>query len=56
MPPVGGISKSNMAAYRAAGANGLGIGSAVYQPGMDAASVKQNALDFTAAWAGAVRA
>jgi 2-dehydro-3-deoxyphosphogalactonate aldolase len=54
--PVGGIAKSNMAAYRAAGANGLGIGSALYQAGMDAASVNQNALDFMAAWAGAVRA
>jgi 2-dehydro-3-deoxyphosphogalactonate aldolase len=54
--PVGGISRSNLAAYRAAGANGVGIGSALYQPGMDAASVKQHALDFMAAWAGAVRA
>jgi 2-dehydro-3-deoxyphosphogalactonate aldolase len=31
--PVGGIDASNMAAWRAAGAAGFGIGSAIYQPG-----------------------
>jgi 2-dehydro-3-deoxyphosphogalactonate aldolase len=31
--PVGGIDTSNMAAWRAAGAAGFGIGSAVYKPG-----------------------
>jgi 2-dehydro-3-deoxyphosphogalactonate aldolase len=31
--PVGGIDASNMAAWRAAGAAGFGIGSAVYRPG-----------------------
>ncbi|MCY7318533.1 MAG: 2-dehydro-3-deoxy-6-phosphogalactonate aldolase, partial [Ramlibacter sp.] len=30
--PVGGITPLNLAAYRAAGASGLGIGSALYQP------------------------
>ena len=53
--PVGGIGKSNMGAYLAAGADGLGIGSALYRPGMDACTVEQNALDFIAAWAGATR-
>ena len=54
--PVGGISASNMAAYMAAGANGFGIGSALYTPGRNAIAVKQAALDFKAAWAGATRA
>jgi 2-dehydro-3-deoxyphosphogalactonate aldolase len=31
--PVGGIDASNMAAWRAAGAAGFGIGSAIYKPG-----------------------
>lgn len=54
--PVGGITAANMAAYRAAGANGFGIGSALYKPGMTAADVKRNALDFLAASAGTMRA
>ena len=54
--PVGGIGTANMAAYRAAGANGFGIGSALYKPGMTAAEVKRNALDFMAACAGTMRA
>ncbi len=54
--PVGGITAANMAAYRAAGANGFGIGSALYKPGMTAAEVKRNALDFLAASAGTMRA
>jgi 2-dehydro-3-deoxyphosphogalactonate aldolase len=54
--PVGGIGKGNMAAYRAAGANGFGIGSALYRPGLDCAAVEQNALDFKAAWEGVLRA
>ena len=31
--PVGGIDAANMAAWRAAGAAGFGIGSAIYKPG-----------------------
>jgi 2-dehydro-3-deoxyphosphogalactonate aldolase len=54
--PVGGIGTDNMGAYRAAGANGFGIGSALYKPGMTAAEVKHNAMDFMAAWAGTMRA
>jgi 2-dehydro-3-deoxyphosphogalactonate aldolase len=53
--PVGGITTGNMAAYRAAGANGFGIGSALYQPGMRAAQVQRQALDFFAAAAGTIR-
>jgi 2-dehydro-3-deoxyphosphogalactonate aldolase len=48
--PVGGITPAGMAVYRAAGANGFGLGSALYQPGMSAASVAQNARAFIAAW------
>jgi 2-dehydro-3-deoxyphosphogalactonate aldolase len=44
--PVGGISLSNIAEYLAAGANGFGIGSALYTPGKSAAAVKQAALAF----------
>jgi 2-dehydro-3-deoxyphosphogalactonate aldolase len=54
--PVGGISVDNMAAYRAAGASGFGIGSALYAPGMSAAQVAENAMKFIAAYAGTIRA
>lgn len=47
--PVGGISLHNMAAYAAAGADGFGIGSALYQPGMAPAAVNLNAINFIAA-------
>jgi 2-dehydro-3-deoxyphosphogalactonate aldolase len=47
--PVGGITPENMAAYRKAGANGFGIGSALYKPGMTAQEVANNALKFIAA-------
>jgi 2-dehydro-3-deoxyphosphogalactonate aldolase len=53
--PVGGISTANMQDYRAAGAGGFGIGSALYQPGMSAAEVRSKAQDFIAACAGAGR-
>lgn len=47
--PVGGITTANMAAYREAGANGFGIGSALYRPGDAADAVRQKALEFAAA-------
>lgn len=47
--PVGGISPDNMAPWRAAGAAGFGLGSALYKPGMTAAEVGQNARSFVAA-------
>ena len=46
--PVGGIALDNMRAYLAAGANGFGIGSALYKPGEPAAAVKANAIKFIA--------
>ena len=54
--PVGGISAANMGVYRTAGADGFGIGSALYKPGAKADEVSRNAADFMAAWAGTMRA
>jgi len=48
--PVGGITPSTMAAYRAAGASGFGLGSAIYKPGMTAEAVRRAADAFVAAW------
>ena len=48
--PVGGITPDGMAAYRAAGANGFGLGSALYKPGQDAATVAAQARAFMSAW------
>lgn len=49
--PVGGITPDAMADYVAAGASGFGLGSALYQPGDDAATVAGRARTFAAAWA-----
>ena len=54
--PVGGITPANMAMYRAAGARGFGIGSALYKSGSTAAEVRRHAQDFMAAWAGTIPA
>lgn len=48
--PVGGIHPDNMAAYHRAGANGFGIGSALFKPGMSIADVQQQALRFRQTW------
>ncbi len=50
--PVGGITLEGMAAYRAAGATGLGIGSALYAPGRPAQAVQAQARRFAQAWTG----
>lgn len=50
--PVGGITLENMPTYLAAGANGFGIGSALYKPGMAAQQVSSNAIKFIAACPG----
>ena len=49
--PVGGISPGNMAAWRAAGAQGVGIGSSLYKPGKSATAVQHDATDFIASYA-----
>lgn len=48
--PVGGITPEGMAAWHAAGADGFGIGSALYKPGKAAAAVGETAHAFVAAW------
>ena len=47
--PVGGITPDNMSSYLTAGANGFGIGSALYKPGMTATQVQASAMNFIAA-------
>lgn len=54
--PVGGITTDNMRAYLAAGADGFGIGSALYKPGMPIAEVVENAMTFIAFFTGNIRA
>lgn len=46
---VGGVTPENMGEYTQAGAAGFGIGSSLYKPGMDAASVGEKARKFIAA-------
>ena len=48
--PVGGITPDALAPYRAAGASGFGLGSALYRAGDDAPSVAQRAAAFVRAW------
>ncbi len=48
--PVGGIAPATMAPYLAAGANGFGLGSALYRAGMSAAEVADPARAFVTAW------
>lgn len=48
--PVGGIAPDTMAPWRAAGAAGYGLGSALYKPGMDAVEVAANARRFVEAF------
>ena len=54
--PVGGISPITMGPYRAAGANGFGIGSALYQPGRAIDAIASSAQAFADAWTGTMRA
>lgn len=49
---VGGITPDNMAPWREAGANGFGLGSALYKPGRSAAEVGAQAAKFVAAIGG----
>jgi 2-dehydro-3-deoxyphosphogalactonate aldolase len=48
--PVGGIRPDSMAAYLEAGANGFGLGSALYQPGMTPAALAATARAFADAY------
>lgn len=46
MIPVGSITAENMAAYWQAGANGFGLGSALYRPGMTLDAIRDHAAHF----------
>lgn len=48
--PVGGITPAVLAAWRKAGANGFGLGSALYVPGSATADVLARAEGFVRAW------
>ena len=47
--PVGGIDTTNMAAYRAAGGEGFGIGSALFKPGKAVEAIAADAHALVAA-------
>jgi 2-dehydro-3-deoxyphosphogalactonate aldolase len=47
--PTGGVTPENVGAYRAAGADGFGIGSALYRPGMTRDDLAQRATAIVAA-------
>lgn len=49
--PVGGIAPETMPPWLAAGANGFGLGSALYKPGQTAREVGVAARTFVKAWA-----
>jgi 2-dehydro-3-deoxyphosphogalactonate aldolase len=49
---VGGVGPGDVARWTAAGANGFGIGSALYKPGKSAADVAVSAREFIAALKG----
>ena len=51
MLAVGGVTPETLGAWRAAGAQGAGLGSALYQPGLSAAEVGVRARAFVAALA-----
>ena len=46
---VGGVTPDRMASWRAAGADGFGLGSALYAPGRTAAEVGASAAEFVSA-------
>jgi 2-dehydro-3-deoxyphosphogalactonate aldolase len=48
--PVGGVTPDSMEGYVAAGADGFGLGSALYRPGAAPSEVRENARRFAVAW------
>jgi 2-dehydro-3-deoxyphosphogalactonate aldolase len=44
--PVGGITPDNMGPFLSAGANGFGLGSALYKPGQNAAATASHARAY----------
>jgi 2-dehydro-3-deoxyphosphogalactonate aldolase len=53
---VGGVAVDAVADFAAAGADGLGLGSALYRPGLTAGEVGERAARFAAAWRAATAA
>jgi 2-dehydro-3-deoxyphosphogalactonate aldolase len=53
MFPVGGVGEHNLAAFRAAGATGVGTGSSLYSPGTAPDVLQQRARRLVQAWADA---
>lgn len=47
---VGGVGAGDFAEWRAAGADGFGIGSALYRPGLTIEQVAERARDLVLAW------
>ncbi len=54
--PVGGITPDNMRDYVIAGANGFGIGSALYRPGRTLEEIIATAQRFVRAWTSIAKA
>ena len=52
---TGGIEPSDLGRYLAAGANGFGLGGALYRPGSTANEVEANARAFVTSWQAARR-
>ena len=48
--PVGGITADSISRWREAGANGFGIGSALFSPGVTLEELQRRASAFVAAW------
>jgi 2-dehydro-3-deoxyphosphogalactonate aldolase len=48
--PVGGITPESLARWREAGANGFGIGGALFKPGVTLADLAAHARAFVVAW------
>ena len=48
--PVGGIGPESMVPYRAAGAHGFGLGSALFKPGRSVDEIRAKARRFVSAW------
>ncbi len=48
--PVGGITPESFVRWRAAGATGFGIGSALYKPGVSLGDLRARARAFVEAW------
>ncbi|MFN0185871.1 MAG: 2-dehydro-3-deoxy-6-phosphogalactonate aldolase [Aquabacterium sp.] len=50
MVPVGGVGEHNLAAFKAAGAAALGIGSSLYSPGVAPDEIERRARRLVQAW------